>query len=285
MHTRVLLQWIALIAAMLLSAAVARGQEVGTIAALEGTVEIGRTGTWSAAVLGAAVQQGDTVRTGTPGRARIVFQDDSVITIADASEVTIDESTFDPNAGIARKLLRLGIGRIRAIVSEYYKEPRAKFEIETTTAVIGVRGTEFIVAFDPATLVTDVVGVSGRARVHSVRDRAGHAVFVSTRELTTVARGQYPTKPQPISDERYQQYLQGLEFTGSGAAESLAATLPPQTGESVAEAERASTEPAPPQVQAATPPAADGLHGPPNAAALIGQPPAIVDQGLVGIHF
>lgn len=282
-------RWVAAAVTVLLIARVAAGQEVGTIAALEGQVEVGRAGTWAAANLGDAIQQGDTLRTGTPGRVRVVLQDDSVFTMADVSEITVDESIFDASTGRARTLLKLLVGKVRVLVSEYYERRGAQFNVETTTAVVGVRGTEFIVTFDPGTGVTEVIGVSGHAKVHSVKDRVGHSVTVTARELTSVATGQYPTTPQRISDERYQQYLDALEFTGGGRPESLVAGLPLMTGADVPEPERVSAQPAPAlqgeAPRATAPSAADGLHPPRNASSLIGQPPALVDQGLVGIHF
>src|SRR5262245_43209414 len=61
-------------------------QEVGTVAELDGGAEIGRGGTWTPANVGAAIQQGDKLRTKRPGRMRVVFQDDSVLTLSDNSE-------------------------------------------------------------------------------------------------------------------------------------------------------------------------------------------------------
>lgn len=283
------------------SARLALAQEIGTIAQLEGSAEIGRSGGWTPAAIGAAIFKGDTVRTRRPGRLAMVFQDDSVVTIGDESELVVDDQVFERDGGLAQSVFRLLRGRIRALVSEYYERPGTEFRIETVTAVIGVRGTEFVIVFDPVAAVTDTVGLSGRAEVHSVLDRVGHAVFITAREATTVTRGQYPTPARRLDDETFRQYVQGLEFVGNGKLESLAAVQPLLTGSGVPAPDRLANLPAPPMPIAQTgaigyAPSAPGetpqdVSNSHNAGGVAQQPPSVIEathglsEGLVGIHF
>ena len=226
-----------LVAILMLPRAVL-GQEVGTVAEVEGAAEIGHGGVWRSATIGAAVQLGDELRTGQPGRMRVVFQDDSPLNIGDDSHVVVDEQVFDPAQSRYRSTLRLLKGKIRALVSEYYQQPQARYLIETTSAVSGVRGTEFVMVFDPVQELTDVVGITGRVEVHSVRDRKGHAVFVTERELTTVKHGQFPTPPRTLDDATFRQYVAGLEFIGGGQSESQTLNHPLLAGKTIAPADR-----------------------------------------------
>src|SRR5262249_27220679 len=105
---------------VLLFAVGARAQEVGTVAATDGTAQIGRRDLWITATAGAAIQRGDELLTGQPGHLRIVFQDDTVLTISDNSRVVVDEQVFDPSKGAARSLLGLLQGKVSALVGEYY---------------------------------------------------------------------------------------------------------------------------------------------------------------------
>jgi hypothetical protein len=212
---------IALLAGLVLPS-LAMAQEIGTVAALEGTVEIGRAGVFSPAALGSTVSIGDEIRTSRPGRVRVVFRDDSVLNIGEDSNLRLDEQVFDPDRGVFRTLIHLLKGKVRAIVGDYYQRPRGVFEIETATAVSGVRGTEFVIAYDPVAEVTEVVGVTEQVAVNSVRDRVGHRVFVSTQQLTVVRKGEYPTPPAKISDQLFRQYIEDLDFIGRGRAESAA---------------------------------------------------------------
>jgi hypothetical protein len=226
------------------------GAQVGTLADLEGQAEVGRGGEWSPATIGAAVEQGDQLRTGSPGRMRVVFLDESVLIIGDNTELIVDQLVFDPEPGVFRSLMRILRGKVRAIVNDRYQQPGSSYEIESPNAIVGVRGTEFVLRFDPVADVSEVVGVGGRARVHSVLDRAGHVVFVTERELTTVARGQFPTAPRRLDDDAFRLYLEGLEFVGAGLPESQTVDHPLLTGTALPPEDRVGTLPLPPAAPA-----------------------------------
>jgi hypothetical protein len=214
-------------------------QEVGTVAAVEGSAKIGHADVWLTVTPGAAVHRGDEIRTGRPGRLRIVFQDDTVLTVGDDSHVVVNEQVFDPDQGKARSLLGLLQGKVSALVSEYYQRSGAVYEIKTATAVAGVRGTEFVVSYDPADARTEVTGLSGSVEVVSVSDRSRRSVFVTAQEVTTVTRGHLPTAPRRLSDQLFHQYIQGMDFIGTGAAESVTLNNPLLAGQVVPEADRA----------------------------------------------
>jgi hypothetical protein len=270
-------------------------EDVGTIAELQGTAEIGQAGIWKVATIGAGVAQGDTLRTGRPGRLRVVFRDDSVLTAADGSEIKVDEQVIDANRGVARSVFALVRGKVRALVSDYYSQPGAAYQIQTASAVVGVRGTEFVISIDPNDEATDVVGIEGRVEVHSVRDLIGHTVFVTAREMSSVSRGRYPTPARRLDDELFRKYLDKLAFIGAGKPESLVTVSPQVSGATVPEVDRVSAVPAPSGAlaQAATSaaptlPGASAGQGP-NVGQLLQQSPAVIpkliEHGKVGIHF
>ncbi len=253
-------------------------QEAGTIAAAEGRVEIGRDGTWSPAAAGTAVRVGDGLRAGRPGRVQVVFQDDSLLTLGDDTEVLIEEQRFEPSQVTFRALIRLRTGRLRAGVSEYYQQPHAVYSIETATAVTDVHGTEFVVTFDPVAEVTAVVGVNGRVEVHGVLDRLRRGVFVTPRDLTTVARGKFPRSPRQLDETAFRQYLDGLELIGANRGDSFIAAQPILTGASVGEADRVAALAAPPApvLAAGTVPGTDRFES--READAVDQPPAVLQE-------
>jgi hypothetical protein len=278
------LRSLALVAGMLLLAAqVALAQEVGTIAAAEGQGDIGRGGNWTAATTGAAVYLGDQLRTGHPGHLRVVFQDDSVVTISDDSVVTIDKQLFDPDHGKAESLLGLLQGKLSTLVGEYYHRPGAVYEVKTPTAVGGVRGTEFAVSFDPDSEVTEVIGISGHVVVHSVIDPTGPGVLLTAREVSTVQPGKLPTAPRRLDDSIFRQQLEGIDFiglSGGGARTAIAHGL--QAGATVPPPDRAGSASGPPAVE----------HSPSqmearDASDLVGQSPPVIEsmKGQLGIQF
>lgn len=272
-----------------LSVSGAEAVEAGHIVSMEGIVEIGRAGNFSPVHTGAVVQTGDTVRTGDPGRARILFIDDSVLNEGDGSTLVIDETVFNPNEGAATTMMHLLGGKVRVLVSEYYSGNRASYRIETATAVSGVRGTEFILEYDGKTGKSTVLGLGGAVAVNSTRDRKNHGVLIHADEITEVAKGRFPTPPRQIhrDDERYRGLMDGLDLPGGGIPESLLLDDPGYGGKAV---------PAPDghDSTVAAKAADDGIPPtelPPSDAAptggdALGQPMPVLDTATdIDIHF
>lgn len=229
----------ALAFAVVMLSATAWAQEIGRIASLEGTVEVGRAGAWRPAALGGVVGLGDEVRTAKPGRIRILLRDDSVLNVGPTSQIRIDEQVFDPATGNFRTRVHLLEGKLRVLVSEYYQQPKSVFEVETGTAVSAVRGTEFVIAYDPVAEVTEVVGVTNTVAVNSARGLVAHGVVVAPQHLTVVRKGQSPTAPTRLSDRSFRQYIEDLDFIGQGQAESAGLANPLVKGDAVLGADSA----------------------------------------------
>ncbi len=209
----------------------ARAQsEAGTVAAVQGLFEVQHDGTWQTAHIGMPVFAGDRLRTAGDGRGKVVFQDDSVLAVASNTEIQIDTQVFDPGAGKFQSLLHLVEGKIRAWVSDYYREPHARYEVETATAVAGVRGTEFIAAYDPAAEATDVVGIAEQVDVSGKLTVMGAPVQVGPHFHTRVQKGRFPTTPERLDDAHFRQFLSGLDLIGTGRRDGLSVLHPAIAG-------------------------------------------------------
>jgi len=267
--------------ALLLSAAVgapaATEEEVGHVASVEGNAEIGRGGVFAAAATGDAVQLGDELRT-TDGQIRVVFRDDSVLNLGPRTRLLVDENVYQPEQGRFSSVVRLLGGKVRAAVGKVYREPGASYQIETPTAVAGVRGTTFVVSFDDDSEVTEVVGIRGRVEVRSLDERLGDAVFVTAEQGTTVAPGEAPTKPTVLDPGIYRDRTGGMEIIslyGLGAVASGAAL---QGGSTVPEPDRA------PLTTSKLNTLMDDLRDTTN---VVGQPLPVVEgtRGRLGVPF
>jgi hypothetical protein len=195
--------------------------EIGTVAAIAGKLQVRHGAIWQAGTIGGPVFAGDRLRTGAPDRAKIVFADDSVLDVGPDTDVTLDTQVFEPTAHRFRSLLHLGKGKVRAWVSDYYREPRARYEVETPTAIAGVRGTEFIAVYNPASEVTDIVGIEDQVEVVGKLAMIGRAVQVGPQLCTIVQKGRFPTAPHHLSDAEFQGYLEGLDIVGTGRRDGL----------------------------------------------------------------
>ncbi|HSP99278.1 MAG TPA: FecR family protein [Candidatus Dormibacteraeota bacterium] len=261
---------------VLLCASAAVAEDVGSVASTRGEAEIGRGGAFTPATVGATVQLGDELRTGD-GQMRVVFRDDSVIDLAEKSSLTVDTQVFDPGSSRFSSLMRLAAGKARALVSQVYGTPGSSYEIQTPTAVAGVRGTTFLIAYDPTRDATDVIGIDGRIMVRSLADVLNNTVYVTASEGTSVTRGMAPTKPEPVDPDymlHESNVLQPLAVGGAGGG-GVAAGAGVKAGN------------VPPPDRAPSSGSLAGQTGRDemkNAGDVAGQPPAVIDnRGQLGV--
>lgn len=265
--------------ALLLGAPLAaRAEDVGSVASLNGKAEIGRDGQWIPAETGMPVQLGDQLRT-ADGRLKVVFQDDSVLNLGENTTLTIDDQVFQPQQGTFKSLMKLIRGKVRATVGSYYQQTGAAYEVETPTAVAGVRGTTFIVSYDEADETTEVLGIRGRVHVRGLNERLGQGVFVSARESTAVGANGRATPPERLNEEMLHQRLEGLEVISRRGMGGLLTGAAVQTGAAVAVSEHAPSTTKRTSI-------ADELHDP-GIGDVLGQPVGTVQatRGSLGVPF
>lgn len=192
---------------LLLLAGSTRAQEpVGSVAALEGQAEVRRADAtaWVPLAAGASVLVGDHIRTLAGSKVKVVLREDSVMALAPGSELVITEQLVAP-APVSR--LQILFGTIKAIVTERYGEPQARFEVETPTAIAGVHGTAFLASYDPSADETLVIGLHDRTWVRSQGDAAeAHVIELGPGAKTTVGRGRFPSRPIPVPELELRRY-------------------------------------------------------------------------------
>ena len=90
---------------------------------------------------GDQVQIGDHIITGIKSFAVLEFNDGSRITIRPDTEMIIDKYQYPGDDSVAR--FELVSGGLRIVTGALAKEMPEKYNIQTPTALMGVRGTEF----------------------------------------------------------------------------------------------------------------------------------------------
>lgn len=270
------LSWMLLGAFLVCAAPALAQEEVGHVASVEGTAEINRAGAVTAAVTGDPIQLGDELRT-TEGQLRVVFRDDSVLNLGPDTRLVVDENVYQPEQGRFSSVVRLLGGKVRAAVGKVYRQPGASYEVETKTAVAGVRGTTFVVSFDDDSEVTEVVGIRGRVQVRSLDERLGDAVYVTAQEGTTVAPGQSPSRPTVLEPTLYRDRIEGLEIISLQGLGALASGVAIQSGGTVPPPDRAPLSTSSLTV----------TNDPRDTTDVVGQPLPVVEatRGRLGVPF
>jgi ferric-dicitrate binding protein FerR (iron transport regulator) len=197
------------------SAAEAQNGDVGRAEEVSGSVTRQRGGTAEALVAGAGIRTNDLLAAGSPGSARIVFIDETVLFVAEGTEIRVDEMVYQPESGSGKGALDLLRGKVRTFVSEHYDKPTAALEVRTATATAGVRGTDFIVAFDGGD-TTDVAVVAGQVRVGGAGRPASEEVLVEAGQTSRIVRGRAPTSPRALTAAEFGSFLEGVDAEPDG---------------------------------------------------------------------
>ena len=89
----------------------------------------------------------DTVKTGK-GKTAIEFVDETRVDVTQHSKLIIDEFVYDPNTQTGALSLKASLGTIRYASGQIAKNSKQNVRIQTPTATIGVRGTDFTMTID-----------------------------------------------------------------------------------------------------------------------------------------
>ena len=95
-----------------------------------------------------AVEMNDAVVTAN-SKVSITFEDASVVKITEQSKLVIDSFVYDPAKGDAGKVgLKVALGTAKFASGQIAKNNPQSVNIETPTATVGVRGTDFSMTVD-----------------------------------------------------------------------------------------------------------------------------------------
>ena len=134
------------VAVALLSLAVpAFAADVGLVKVSKGSVQIQRGAQKLPAPVGAAIQPDDVIVTGADGSAGVTFTDNSLVSVGPNSVFAIDKYSFDTTTHQGEFQGNLRQGRLAAISGKMVKQSPESMKIRTPSAIMGVRGTEFVV--------------------------------------------------------------------------------------------------------------------------------------------
>ena len=94
---------------------------------------------------GSKIFYGDTIIVGSKSTAQVLFLDQTVMTLGEDSELTIDEFVYDPQTNDGKFVSNIKSGTIKIITGKISKKDPDNLEIKIPTGAIGARGTEFVV--------------------------------------------------------------------------------------------------------------------------------------------
>ena len=122
--------------------------DIGSVVDLTGTAVIKRGKETVAVARGTPVEINDKVETKN-GVVNIKFKDDTTVKVTENSALVIDDFVYDPKNAAGGKLgLKAAAGTVRYVSGNIAHNNPNSVKINTPTAAIAVRGTDFVMAVD-----------------------------------------------------------------------------------------------------------------------------------------
>ena len=205
------------VAGIMLCAGTAMAKDdVGALVALKGSALIERDAKFVEAKLKDGLLLKDTVETKDRAKAKLLFIDDSVLTMAEKSKVVIREFIYSKDAR-GRSIFNLIDGKMRSVVG------KSDFEIHTPTVVAAARGTVFDceIGRNGGRVFTTCTCFEGMVDIRSIDPTISGSVTLRPGMTVTVPMGQ----PVPAPTWAPAAPTAALQPSGVAAAEAVTESL------------------------------------------------------------
>jgi hypothetical protein len=202
---------------------------VGRFSLIIGQVDLLKGGKLPAvsAKMEGAVEPGDIIRTKTRAKAQLTMVDNTVITLAPDSRLAIADYQYNPAQESRRAVVRLFRGLVHAVVNRVVKTEEPDFLMETHTAVLGVRGTNFYTLVGPSFTATYLA--NGILGVKSNLSTLPALLLLHSMQFTQIPLGKQPFLAQTLTPEMLAT-LERLMDTGLSGSGFGYGSLAPGTG-------------------------------------------------------
>jgi len=134
-----------LVSATSLWAQDSQGPKIAQIKTASGNVTIMHGTSSTPAKVGNFLNQGDVIQTGADGAIGITFTDNTTMSAGPNSEIALDEYRFDSSNFNGAMLTDMRKGTLAMVSGDIARSTPGAMRVKTPTAILGVRGTRFVV--------------------------------------------------------------------------------------------------------------------------------------------
>lgn len=157
------------------------------------------------------VFKGDTIVTAKRSKAKLLMKDDSIISIAPLTRLVVKDYEFSEKKRKRVSYLKILSGTARGVINKFFSKKNSIFQIETPTAVVGVKGTDFIVKSTRDG--TEIITITGSVTAGSTDPSVGGEVTIKSGQISVVKKGQRPTTPERLGKARVGKLLKLMDAT------------------------------------------------------------------------
>src|SRR2546430_3790938 len=126
----------------------AAAADIGQIKVSKGSVTVERAAQSLPGVIGTRLQASDVITTGADGAVGITMSDDSLLSAGPNSTLSLDRFAFDSTTRQGQFDTSLRKGSLAVISGRIAKQSADAMTVRTPSAILAVRGTEFVVSVD-----------------------------------------------------------------------------------------------------------------------------------------
>lgn len=193
-----------LISALWIVSAYAQQQPepIGIVTAVKGQVTVVSGGVSEQVNQGARVFLGDRFQTGENSGAKILFNDDTLISLGANTKFEITEFVYNPAR--RKSFSNILTGKIKAIIQKFEGESDVQFA--TPNGVAGVKGTILFIDADRGIFFALEREVFVRGIIPGARE-----IRLGPGEFTTIGPNGNPLNAAPIPDELKNELQQGTQ--------------------------------------------------------------------------
>ncbi|MBU0729993.1 MAG: FecR family protein [Proteobacteria bacterium] len=164
--------------------------KAGDVVSVRGTAFVERLEKEIKAEKRLALLEKDNISTRENSRVKMLFRDDSILTLGPMSRLAVSQYIYSPEDKRVESIYELLDGKLRAVVGN------ADFSVKTPTAFAAARGTIFLIWYDPATNSTGIAVLEGKVLVKNSDSSVAGEQELSAGEMTTVTGSSPPSFPE-----------------------------------------------------------------------------------------
>lgn len=196
---------------------------------------------------GGKIDSGDTVRTAPDGRVQLRFSDGAMVSLQPDTQFAVDEYRFNTaNPEDSKGFFSLLKGGLRTITGLVGRTNKNAYKVTTSVATIGIRGTEFTIAYNG----TNGISVATGEGAIEICNNAGCAIVpagasaVVGGPTSTIQRTEIRPRLDPVQPTASQQavFSTSETRTSTGTLLPVSAPLPSGAGYSMAYAGMMNTD-------------------------------------------
>jgi hypothetical protein len=190
-------------------------EDVGIVVAVKGKAEIQRENSKTEAAVKGNILLKDTVQTKAASRAKMLFRDDSILTLGENSRVVIKDYLFAEGRNKGKTVFNLVDGKLRSLVGNN------EFEVHTPTVVVAARGTYFITwsEVQEGVPVSGVAVIEGVVEMWSINPAIKGVVKLERGMMSKGAMNKAPTPGTSTPATLMKELIDATELQGTPEAE------------------------------------------------------------------